>query len=486
VQLGPLIERVLGGSGLLLSTRGDLTVDVIDVTMDSRAVIPGALFACVPGGRADGHLFAPAAVRSGAVALLCERPLDLPVAQVVVTSVRRAIGPVASAVHGDPSQQLVVVGVTGTNGKTTTCALLSGILAAHGWPATSVGTLTQTRTTPEAPDLHRSLADMVASGERAVAMEVSSHALDQHRVDGVSFAAAIFTNLTQDHLDYHQTMERYFEAKASLFAPERTPVAVINRDDPWGRRLLNRVAEARAGGAAIELIDFGIDDAESLEMDVAGSRFRWQGQPVRLRIGGRFNVLNALGAARCALALGVTPEEVAQGLDQVESVAGRFEPVEAGQDFTVLVDYAHTPDGLGKALAAARELTTGRLIIVFGAGGDRDHDKRHLMGETAARLADLAIVTSDNPRSEDPVAIIAQVMAGVAESEQATIVEDRADAIETALFIAERGDVVVIAGKGHEKVQEIGGRIRPFDDAEVARRALVRLAAARGSGGESR
>jgi UDP-N-acetylmuramoyl-L-alanyl-D-glutamate--2,6-diaminopimelate ligase len=341
----------------------------------------------------------------------------------------------------------------------------------------------QVRTTPEAPDLHRSFAELVGSGQRAVAMEVSSHALDQHRVDGVTFAAAVFTNLSQDHLDYHQTMERYFEAKASLFDAARTPLAIVNRDDPWGRRIIDRVRTARAGGAAIDVVDFGIADAEGLEMDVFGSRFRWQGQPVHLKIGGRFNVLNALGAAQAAQVLGSSPAEVAEGLAAVDAIAGRFEPVDAGQDFTVLVDYAHTPDGLGQALEAAREVTLGRLIVVFGAGGDRDHDKRHLMGETAARLADLAIVTSDNPRSEDPRTIIDQVLEGVAHPERTTVVEDRAEAIETALSIAQAGDVVLVAGKGHEKTQEIGGRLRPFDDVDKARRALLRLVAARRQGG---
>jgi UDP-N-acetylmuramoyl-L-alanyl-D-glutamate--2,6-diaminopimelate ligase len=479
MKLGPLIERV---HGLVVDTRGDLDVDVTAVAMDSRAVTPGALFACVPGGLADGHAFAPGAIRAGAVALLCERPLDVDVPQVVVSSVRRAIGPVAAAVSGDPSHHLVVVGVTGTNGKTTTCSLLAEVLSAHGWPASALGTLTQARTTPEAPDLQRTLAELVAAGKRAVAMEVSSHALDQHRVDGVRFAVGVFTNLTQDHLDYHGTMERYFEAKARLFDERESEVgvAVVNRDDPWGRQLIHRLVEAGK-----QVVQYGIDDAVDLEMDVMGSVFRWEGVAVRLRLGGRFNVLNALAAASAALALDIPPGEIAAGLGALERVHGRFEPVVAGQDFTVLVDYAHTPDGLGKALAAAREITSGRLVVVFGAGGDRDHDKRALMGEVAARLADLAIVTSDNPRNEDPVAIIDQVVAGAVDRSKVMIVEERAEAIRTALAIAERGAVVVIAGKGHEKGQEIAGHVRPFDDAEVARQILTRLVSARRPGGAS-
>jgi UDP-N-acetylmuramoyl-L-alanyl-D-glutamate--2,6-diaminopimelate ligase len=478
VKLGPLIERV---HGLVVDTRGDLDVDVTAVAMDSRAVTPGVLFACVPGGHADGHTFAGGAVRAGALALLCERFVDVDVPQVMVGSVRRAIGPVAAAVCGDPSHRLEVVGVTGTNGKTTTCALLAEVLSAHGWPASALGTLTQARTTPEAPDLQRALAALVATGKQAVAMEVSSHALDQHRVDGVRFAAGIFTNLTQDHLDYHGTMERYFEAKARLFDEGEVGVAVVNRDDPWGRELIRRLV--RAGKA---VVDYGIDDVVDLDMDVMGSVFRWEGVAVRLRLGGRFNVLNALAAASGALSLGIPPGEIAAGLGALERVHGRFEPVDAGQDFTVLVDYAHTPDGLGKALAAAREITSGRLVVVFGAGGDRDHDKRALMGEVAARLADLAIVTSDNPRHEDPTAIIDQVVAGAVDRSKVMIVEERAEAIRTALAIAEPGAVVVIAGKGHEKGQEIAGHVRPFDDADVARQILARLASARRLGGATR
>jgi UDP-N-acetylmuramoyl-L-alanyl-D-glutamate--2,6-diaminopimelate ligase len=481
VKLGPLIERVLAGQGLVVATWGDLDVDVDAVAMDSRAVTPGSLFACVPGGHADGHAFAPGAVRAGAVALLCERRLDLDVPQVVVTSVRRAIGPIAAAVKGDPSHDLVVVGVTGTNGKTTTCALLAEVLSEHGWPASAVGTLTQARTTPEAPDLQLALADLVAAGQRAVAMEVSSHALDQHRVDGVRFAAAVFTNLTQDHLDYHVSMTRYFEAKARLFDEGEVGVAVVNRDDPWGRRLIARLA-----GRAPKVMDYGIDDAADLQMDVMGSTFVWRGVPVRLRLGGRFNVLNALAAAQSAFALGVTPAEIAAGLGSLDRVRGRFEAVDAGQDFTVLVDYAHTPDGLDQALSAAREITKGRLVVVFGAGGDRDHDKRALMGEVAARIADLAIVTSDNPRSEDPAAIIGQVVAGAVDRSKVMIVEERAEAIRTALAIAEPGAVVVVAGKGHEKGQEIAGHVRPFDDVEVARGILTRLVSARRPGGADR
>lgn len=482
MRLDALLERSLGAAGVPYEVLGGSDAEVTSVVMDSRAVVPGALFACVPGRRADGHAFAPAAVRAGAVALLTERRLDVGVPEVVVAAVRPVLGLVAAAANGDPSASLLVVGVTGTNGKTTTCTLLAAIFQAHGWPASTVGTLTQARTTPEAPELQAKLAGALRSGQRAVAMEVSSHALDQHRVEGVHFAAGVLTNLTQDHLDYHGSMERYFEAKAKLFEAGRCEVAVINGDDPYGARLAERV---RAAGG--RLSTYRLADATGLELTASGSRFRWRGQDVCLRLGGRFNVANALAAATAAVEVGVPLGAVAEGLAAVERVRGRFEPVDAGQDFTVLVDYAHTPDGLAQALAAARELTARRLLVVFGAGGDRDHDKRHLMGRAASRLADLAVVTSDNPRGEDPRAIIDQVLAGVRDRGRVRVVEDRARAIETALAAAGPGDVVVVAGKGHETGQEVaGGRVLPFDDAAVVGQSLHRLLAARCERGGAR
>lgn len=478
MRLDLLVERSLTGTGLLVAVQGDASVEIASLTMDSRSVGPGALFACVPGRVTDGHAHAPAALAAGAVALLCERPLDLAVPQILVRSVRSALGPLAAAVNGWPSEDLVVVGVTGTNGKTTTCALLEAVFEAHGWKAATVGTLTQARTTPEAPELQRRLAELRREGCRAVAMEVSSHALDQERVGGVRFAAGVLTNVTQDHLDYHGTMERYFSAKARLFEPDRCAVAIVNRDDPWGRTLI-----ARLGDAGTPLATYGFDDVEDLRVDVAGSRFRWRGQDIHLALGGRFNVANALAAAACAEQLGIPADVIAAGIGTLRAVRGRFERIDAGQPFTVLVDYAHTPDGLTQALTAARELTAGRLVVVFGAGGDRDQDKRPAMGRVAAELADLAVVTSDNPRSEDPGAIIADVVAGAADPTRVRIIPDRAEAIETAVWVAGPGDVVVVAGKGHERGQEIAGQVRPFDDAEVARQALERLLARRALSG---
>jgi UDP-N-acetylmuramoyl-L-alanyl-D-glutamate--2,6-diaminopimelate ligase len=471
---GLIAEASLPELGLLTTVIGDPATELRAVTMDSRRVAPGALFAAVPGQHRDGHEFAAAAVAEGAAAVMTDRPLDLAIPQVVVSSVRRALGPVADAFFGHPSRSLTVVGVTGTNGKTTTCALLEGAFRANGWATTTIGTLTQQRTTPEAPDLHGVLAEWRDGGGDAVAMEVSSHALVQHRADAVRFAAGVFTNLSPEHLDYHRHMEDYFEAKALLFTPERIRLAVVNRSDPWGQRLLERLSASN-----VQVVTFAPEDANPVELSPAQSRFTWDGQPITINLGGRFNVANAVAAAACARALGIPSATIAEGLSSVPGVRGRFESVDAGQPFTVLVDYAHTPDGLAQALEGAREFTTGRLLVVFGAGGDRDHEKRPLMGAVATRLADLAVVTSDNPRSEDPDAIIAQVVSGAADQGNLVIEADRANAISLALANAHPGDVVLIAGKGHEPGQEIAGRVLPFDDADTARTSLVRILASR-------
>jgi UDP-N-acetylmuramoyl-L-alanyl-D-glutamate--2,6-diaminopimelate ligase len=471
---GLIAEAGLREGGLIVDVIGDESVEVTSLTMDSRSVSPGAMFACVVGQHSDGHLFAPEAVESGARSLLCEYRLDLRVPQVVVSSVRRALGPLADGLNGHPSTSLKVVGVTGTNGKTTTCALVSSIFEAFGWRSTTIGTLTQQRTTPEAPELQELLAGWRDGGGLALAMEVSSHALDQHRVDAVQFSAGIFTNLTPEHLDYHHSMEAYFEAKASMFDESRVAVAVVNRGDPWGQVLIDRLQSS-----GLRQVGYSIDDAADVELRPGRSRFVWEGEQISLRVGGRFNIVNAIAAATCARELGVPPDVIANGLGNVDGIPGRFQSVEAGQPFSVIVDYAHTPDGLVKALSAARELSAGRLIVVFGAGGDRDHEKRPLMGSAAARLADLAIVTSDNPRSEDPVAIIEQILAGAAGTANVVVEPDRASAISAAVANASEGDIVVIAGKGHERGQEIGGSILPFDDTEAARSAIERILSSR-------
>lgn len=444
---------------------GDGSVEVTGISHDSRRVRPGDLFCCVRGAHADGHAFASAAVAAGAAAVLCERELAVGVPQVVVPDTRAAMGPVADAVFGHPSRRVAVVGVTGTNGKTTTTHLLAAVCDHAGMPCGLIGTLSGARTTPEAPELQATLAAHVAAGKRAVAMEVSSHALELHRVDAVRFAVAVFTNLGRDHLDFHGTLEAYFRAKARLFEPERAAVGVVNADDPHGRLLLE--------AARIPTRAFRLADAADLDVGVTASTFRWEGHPVRLRLGGVFNVANALAAATAARELGVAPADVAAGLSAAGPVPGRFEPVEAGQPFTVLVDYAHTPEALEQVLRAARG-AEGRLIVVFGCGGDRDPTKRPVMGATAARLADVVVITSDNPRHEDPMAIIAAVKAGTTGGPATVVVEpDRRAAIAAALAAAAPGDVVVVAGKGHETHQELGDRTVAFDDRAVVRELLA-------------
>ena len=464
-----LLDRLLGELEVL-EFRGDPAgTDISAITHDSRAVAPGSLFCCVTGGQVDGHRFAADALAAGAAALLCERALPLAVTQVVVPSVREAMAPVAAALFGHPSRRLAVVGVTGTNGKTTTTHFLAAALQADGRRCEVIGTLSGPRTTPEATDLQARLAGVAAAGGAAAALEVSSHALSQHRVDATWFAAAVFTNLSSEHLDYHRTMEDYFAAKASLFSPERTGVAVVNADDPWGRRLLDSVSVATR--------PFSLADAVDLQVGATSSTFRWQGRPVRLRLGGTFNVANALAAATAARELDVAAPAVAEGLSSVASIPGRFEAVDAGQPFTVLVDYAHTPASLEQALTAARHATetgggNGRVLVVFGCGGDRDRAKRPAMGEVAARLADVAVLTSDNPRGEDPLAIIGEVRAGAPDPASLIVEPDRRAAIARALSLAGDGDVVVVAGKGHETTQIAGDTVTALDDRVVVREAL--------------
>lgn len=446
--------------------------EISSVTHDSRAVTPGALFCCVPGSRVDAHDLVPDAVAAGAAAVLAERPVDTTVPVVQVPSVREALGPVAAAFWGHPSSSLAVLGVTGTSGKTTTTHLLGSLLTSAGWPTTVLGTLSGPRTTPEAPELQAALAEARDVGRRAVAMEVSSHALVMGRVRATRFAVAVFTNLSHDHLDFHRDMDDYFEAKAQLFTPEYSAAAVVNLDDPRGQELARRAAVPTEG--------FRLTDAVDLVVGPQRSTFRWRGHPVALGLGGRFNVANALAAATAAAALGVSAAEVASGLSQAPSVPGRFQPLDAGQPFAVVVDYAHKPGALADALAAAREsVGSGRVVVVIGAGGDRDATKRPEMGEVAGRLADLVVLTSDNPRSEDPLAIIDDLRRGMAHAASVVAEPDRSRAIHTALAAAAAGDIVVIAGKGHESVQEVAGVVTPFDDREVARRALDAL---RGSG----
>ncbi|MGN6871123.1 MAG: UDP-N-acetylmuramoyl-L-alanyl-D-glutamate--2,6-diaminopimelate ligase [Solirubrobacteraceae bacterium] len=472
---------------------GDL--EITGLAYDNRLAQPGTLFFCVPGFTRDGHEFAPDAIARGAVALVVERPLGLGVPEVAVASVRAAMAPAAAAFYGDPTADLQVVGVTGTNGKTTTAFLVHALLEADGRQAGLLGTVKSViggaerpveRTTPEAIDLQRTFREMLDVGDAACAMEVSSHALKLHRADAIHFAAAIFTNLTQDHLDFHGTMEEYYAAKRRLFEPGRALHCVVNVDDPYGARLAAEV------GRAGPTVTFAVDRdatyrATGLQTGLGGSRFTVHGPDGATRLSsplpGRFNVYNVLGALAAVRALGVPMDIAAGAVETAGLVPGRFEPVDAGQEFAVLVDYAHTPDSLENVLQAARGLLTdagqgGRLHVVFGCGGDRDRGKRPLMGEIAARLADRVIVTSDNPRSEDPDAIVRAILEGAGGSVEHDV--DRRRAIATAIGTARPGDVVVIAGKGHEQGQEFeGGRKIPFDDVTVAREALGGALAAR-------
>jgi UDP-N-acetylmuramoyl-L-alanyl-D-glutamate--2,6-diaminopimelate ligase len=459
---------------------GDAAIEVDSLAYDSRKVGVGTLFFCVPGEKSDGHDFAVAAVEAGAVGLVVERELDLGVAQVVVPDARAAMAPLAARFWGDPTAELRVMGVTGTNGKTTTAFLLREILEAAAVQCGLLGTVRQVvggveeeveRTTPEAIDLQGTFRRMLEAGDKACVMEVSSHALALHRADAIRFELALFTNLTQDHLDFHADMEDYFRAKRLLF--EMGPgAAVVNVDDEYGRRLA-----AEFDGVTFSAEGVNADfTASDVSFDVGGAEFSVGSTVVRTHLPGHFNVANALGAFAAARELGVSVEDAAAGLARAERVPGRFEPIDEGQDFAVLVDYAHTPDSLENVLRAARRLSDGRVLAVFGAGGDRDRDKRPKMGRAGASLSDLAIVTSDNPRSEDPRAIIAEVLDGIENGANVEVEPDRRAAIALALRQAQPGDTVVIAGKGHEQGQEFAdGRKLPFDDREVARAELRRL-----------
>ena len=458
--------------------------EVTDLAYDTRRVTRGALFVCVPGLRSDGHDFAPEAVAAGAVALVVERPLELPVPQLVVPDGREAMALAADAFFGQPTRELQVVGVTGTNGKTTTAFLLFSILAAAGRRPGLLGTIENrvggerrpaVRTTAEAIDLQHTFREMLDAGDRSCAMEATSHGSTLKRLLGVRFRALIFTNLSQDHLDFHDTMEEYFAAKRRLFTdPDvdgKRPPGVINVGDPRGRALVD---ELRALGE--DPVEFSVDAAAGLEVTPRGSTFTFQGLELATRLRGRFNVENVLGAVAASRLIGIADEAIMAGVAHLAGVPGRFEAVDEGQPFAVIVDYSHKPGALESVLNEARGLATGRLLCVFGCGGDRDRGKRPLMGEIASRIADVVFVTSDNPRSEDPEAIIAEILEGV--TKPVEVEPDRRAAITKALEEAREGDVVVIAGRGHEQRQELADRTIPFDDREVARDALRRLQAA--------
>jgi UDP-N-acetylmuramoyl-L-alanyl-D-glutamate--2,6-diaminopimelate ligase len=492
------------GQALEGLVEADLAIEVTGLAYRAESVSPGDLFFCVRGMKSDGHDFAPDAAARGAVALVCERPLGLGLPELVVEDVRAAMPLLAASFYGHPARELQVVGVTGTNGKTTTAFLVRAILEHAGRRTGLLGTVQSViggtveeveRTTPESVDLQRALRRMVDTGDVACAMEVSSHALELYRADAIDFDCAVFTNLSLDHLDFHETLENYFGAKRKLFEPSETAspgVAVVNADDEWGERLVNQLAEARQ-----EVVTFAVErsaDFRARDVDVgrSGSAFTCTAGgmsfEVQVPLPGLFNVYNTLGAIAACSVLDVAPEVAADALRAAPQVPGRFESIDEGQDFSVIVDYAHTPDSVANVLRAARQLLdqggrNGRLICVFGAGGDRDREKRPLMGEAARTLADHMIVTSDNPRSENPHAIIAAIVAGAEQAASgvdiAATVEvepHRGVAIERALRIAKPHDIVIIAGKGHEQgIEFADGRKVPFDDREAAREALRAL-----------
>jgi UDP-N-acetylmuramoyl-L-alanyl-D-glutamate--2,6-diaminopimelate ligase len=473
-------------------------VEIRDLAMRSDEVAKGALFFCVTGSSSDGHEYAADAIAAGAVALVVERELTVDVPQIVVENTRAFMGPMSSAFFGEPSAALEVFGVTGTNGKTTTAHLLFAMLEAAGRAPGLIGTVGariggEDRelgfTTPEAIDLQRILAMMVDAGNQSCSMEVSSHALEQHRALGTRFASVGFSNLTRDHLDYHRSFEAYYLAKRKLFETpgpngEHWPAA-INCDDEWGRRLFDELVHADRNEVPVWGYTLkGMNRASvsaTYRLTPSGSVVHIESPvgdfTVESNLRGRFNVENVLCAATMALLAGMTPEQIQTGVANLPGVRGRFEPVEAGQPFGVFVDYAHTPDSLEQVLSSARGICDGQLIVVFGCGGDRDRSKRPRMGRVAASLADVAILTSDNPRSEDPAAIIAEVEKGMRRATATVVVEpDRRAAIAAAMERAGAGDVVIVAGKGHEQGQILGDDVVPFDDVAVAREALESLA----------
>ena len=469
--------------------RGSTICALAGITADSREVQPGWAFVAIPGVKVDGHAFIAQALEQGACVLVVDRPLDLPTTTLVcclrVPDTRHALAHMAAAFFSHPSRQLRLIGVTGTNGKTTSTYLLEAVLRAHGLTPGVIGTVTYRyagherpadQTTPAAEDIQRMLRQMVDAGVSDCVMEVSSHALAQHRVWGCQFAAALFTNLTQDHLDYHADMAAYFTAKAQLFTTYQPGVAVLNHDDPAGKKLIHATSAPVITYGFSPASDVGV---EHLAMDASGIDLtvRMAPQPVivRSQLIGRHNVYNILGVLATAKGLGLGIEQTVQGIARLRTVPGRFERVDWGQPFSVLVDYAHTDDALRNVLQAARGIATGRILVVFGAGGDRDRSKRARMGRVAAQYADMAVITSDNPRTEAPMAIIRAIEVGFREigrASQYRVIEDRARAIHEAIGLAQAGDVVLIAGKGHETYQIVGDKRFSFDDRQAVTQAL--------------
>ena len=453
-------------------------VDIQSIEYDSRKVAPGSMFCCIVGQLFDGHAFAESAVEKGAVALLVERELPLDVPQVVVQSARKAMAEMAAAFYGYPQREMQMLG------KTTTTYMVKAIAEQAGKKVGIIGTIRNMigseslhaeHTTPESVDLFRLLRTMADARVDMVVMEVSSHALEQYRVHGIKFDVALFTNLTQDHLDYHKTFENYLQAKKILF--QNAKKAVVNVDDPYADRIM--------AGLSIPILTFGVRDradlaASDIDITTQGVQFDLHTPSgdvrMNLPIPGLFSVFNAMGAVGMAQAIGIQLPQIKRGLESMTSVSGRLESVATGLPFSVFVDYAHTPDALENVLKTVREFAHKRIICVFGCGGDRDRAKRPIMGEIAGRYSELAVVTSDNPRTEDPMAIIETIEEGVKRSgAKYTVIENRRSAIAYALSVAEPDDIILIAGKGHENYQEINGTRYHFDDKEIVKELLKEL-----------
>lgn len=459
-------------------------VDVASIEYDSRRVSAGCMFCCIVGQLFDGHDFAEGAAQKGASALLVERQLPIDLPQIVVKNARKAMAEMAAAFYGYPQREMQILGVTGTNGKTTSTYMVKAIAEQAGKKVGIIGTIRNMiggeslhteRTTPESVDLFRLLRTMADARVDLVVMEVSSHALEQFRVHGIKFDVALFTNLTQDHLDYHKSFENYLQAKKTLFLNAKK--AVVNVDDPYSDRIME--------GLTIPILTFGIRDradisATDIDITPLGVRFDLhtpEGEVLmNLAIPGLFSVFNAMGAVGMAQSAGIKLSCIKDGLESVTSVSGRLESIKTNRGFSAFVDYAHTPDALENVLKTAREFAKGRVICVFGCGGDRDRAKRPIMGEIAGRFSEYAVITSDNPRTEDPMSIIESIEEGMKRSgTKYTVIENRREAIRHALQLAEENDVIMIAGKGHENYQEINGTKYHFDDKEIVEELLKEL-----------
>jgi UDP-N-acetylmuramoyl-L-alanyl-D-glutamate--2,6-diaminopimelate ligase len=488
IEINMRLKELLENLHLLTPYQGE-DLEITSIENDNRKVQKGSLFICIKGYTVDGHDFAASAVRNGAAAVLAERPLPLEVPVIIVKDTKRAMAVLADAFYGQPTKKLKLIGITGTNGKTTTSHMIEKIFADRGCKTGLIGTMytkiadktfESKNTTPESLTLQKTFHQMVGEGVETAVMEVSSHALDLGRVHGCDFDVAVFTNLTQDHLDYHKTMEEYKRAKSLLFAQlgntfhhQNPKFAVLNADDP--------ASEMFRSATAAHVVTYGIDteadiQAQNIQMTSTGTKFEIvigeNRYPIHIQLIGKFSVYNVLASFTAALVSGIPIRQIIHSLESLKGVAGRFELVQAGQDFTVIVDYAHTPDSLENVLKTIRHFAKRKIFVVVGCGGDRDRTKRPLMAEIACRYATHPIFTSDNPRSEDPIAILKDMEAGVAGNSSYKIIPDRKEAIVYAVNQASSGDVILIAGKGHETYQQIGNEVYEFDDRIVAREAI--------------